>query len=880
MKNKILTIICMFQLFALAYSEPIVKLYVKERAGISRISEPVLTGVPLPENLVTDTAEFALKDEDGDVIPCDFRIAAKWWQDKKSIRWLHVDFKADIAANETKVYTLFKDPALHSVNGNNISAVDTGNFIQITTGPLRFIVRKKNFNLFDQVWIDETGLGTFDDNHRVVASHNRGFSLLSKGVRYYASNDDSSTAVIERLGPMSCVIKAEARLRNASGTASYYIITRITSYRNSRLVKVTFSFENRNPDTDNYISMYGLNLELPLSLSEKRFALGSNKGFKTGALSTNDTAWLLVDKIDHYTYGGILNDSGNTRQDKCPDFGMISLSDNTKGAALSAKWFWQMYPSSVEASGDGLLNLGLFSHRFRNGSTAYPPRHEDHYDIYAGMSRTHEIRFAFFNTKDDSTIRSELSGVNSRLFALAPAAWFCRTAKAFGAMAEKENTSLFMPSNLNLISSAEKAMQLGANVCIGNTNSLIGGKDAYDYLGWGDNPHASFGDQFLLWNGNYYDLPHLMFQNFAWTMDYRYLDYAIAHASHVQDLHQCHFEPGDYKDGACRYCPVTNQIGDGNNTLSPVVMTQTSHHKTQCLFDNYYLTGEERSLETALRGVKWIQQKMDEGTDLYNLLSFPRRLGNILLTLMEGYKFNFDPAILNQISYDLRFTRENLNGGGIDGGSGAWMGGILLDALTDIAIMLDNDSSALLVKQIVDKTTYGIGSNMAYPRAWVASRFHDSTYLSWAAELYPSLGNGMNYSHHEVDYSLAGRAVVKSFYYFAIPDSLKSIGIENIPELPDTRDPIRIYPNPFNPNIRISYNLKNHEKGDIHTIIYSLDGRRVYEKSLKSENLGNGCAMMSWDGRAASGKPAAAGIYIVKVAGNGIAFQKRITLIR
>ncbi|MBL8025825.1 MAG: hypothetical protein JNL74_05410, partial [Fibrobacteres bacterium] len=342
-----------------AYTQSVVSLNVKERAGIARQGEPVTMGVPIPDGFASDTSLFALKDASGNVIPCEFRKAARWWSDKSSIRWLHLDFRTDIAANETKTFHLCKEPSSHNVQ-SSLSVQDLGTKFEITTGPLKFTVKKQGFNLFDEAWVNEVANGTFTDAHKVVASHNKGFSLLSLGVRYYASNDNSSTAVIERKGPLSCVIRSDGYLKDASGVSKYFVRTRIYAYSGSREVKVVFSFENRDANVSNYVIQNGLNMELPLNVTNPEFSFGAPGGLKSGSLTSGQEAYLNIHKIDKFRFGGVLNDSGSPLSVKSPELGWVLLKEGSKGVGVHTRWLWQMYPSSVEVNSTGLINVGLF----------------------------------------------------------------------------------------------------------------------------------------------------------------------------------------------------------------------------------------------------------------------------------------------------------------------------------------------------------------------------------------------------------------------------------------------------------------------------------------------------------------------------------------
>src|SRR5262245_19993018 len=55
---------------------------------------PVTTGVPFPRGQLTDAAHCRLIDDIGAECPLQARVAATWDVERRSIRWLTVDFLA------------------------------------------------------------------------------------------------------------------------------------------------------------------------------------------------------------------------------------------------------------------------------------------------------------------------------------------------------------------------------------------------------------------------------------------------------------------------------------------------------------------------------------------------------------------------------------------------------------------------------------------------------------------------------------------------------------------------------------------------------------------------------------------------------------------
>jgi len=64
-------------------------------------------------------------------------------------------------------------------------------------------------------------------------------------------------------------------------------------------------------------------------------------------------------------------------------------------------------------------------------------------------------------------------------------------------------------------------------------------------------------------------------------------------------------------------------------------------------------------------------------------------------------------------------------------------------------------------------------------------------------------------------------------------------------------------PNPFNPTTRIDFDLEKSDRVEV--VVYDVAGRRV--ATLFSGQLGIGPHSVRWDGRTASGKLAASGVY-------------------
>jgi hypothetical protein len=90
------------------------------------------------------------------------------------------------------------------------------------------------------------------------------------------------------------------------------------------------------------------------------------------------------------------------------------------------------------------------------------------------------------------------------------------------------------------------------------------------------------------------------------------------------------------------------------------------------------------------------------------------------------------------------------------------------------------------------------------------------------------------------------------------------------------------FPNPFSRGVKIRFSLPYRDIGSVDIGIYALSGRRIWDKRL-SAAIPGGAAELTWDGKDLHGRPAAAGMYVVRMsalergAKRPNVFQSRLT---
>ena len=93
---------------------------------------------------------------------------------------------------------------------------------------------------------------------------------------------------------------------------------------------------------------------------------------------------------------------------------------------------------------------------------------------------------------------------------------------------------------------------------------------------------------------------------------------------------------------------------------------------------------------------------------------------------------------------------------------------------------------------------------------------------------------------------------------------------------PLLRESLRVWPNPANPSVRISFELDRTMNG--HVRVYDLAGRQVAE--LASGRLERGLQVLVWNGADSFGQALGSGVYLARIEGEGVSQTLKFTMLR
>ncbi len=629
-------------IWSAAQGGELVRLTLDERLGVARAAEPVTSGIPLPQGAVSSADELALRDANGRPIPAELRPVVRW--PDGSLKWVHAYFLADAPANGVGTVALTRGTP--TPPARPLTVRDEAETIVVDTGALRFSVRKNGFNLLDAVWFDPSGRGQYGDAQQTVAPHTLGLRVRADGRDYWAHRDGEAKVTVEHAGPALAVIRAEGTHRDEAGAGMLDFIVRLYAFAGSPTVRVTHTVLNRQGDRQSFVDAQAVHIELPTA-----FGGGAAQfdGGKPARLNRPDTEAF----VHAFDVRKTRDASGaETTHEFEPETGLPGRllwrdKANRHGVAAGTRWFWQMYPKSVEVRGDGRLVFGLV-----------PERHEAPVRFYCGVARTHDMALTFVEPGRESETRAAAAwaAIEQPLRAFAAPRWYCRDTKAFGLLTEAD-PDLYEPDYLEAVrkfdGDFEKAYDLCRQALDGYTRNRTR-MHCYGILAWGDGFHYALqpGDTRpanIMWNGNYYGFPHMMAMQWARTGHAGYFRMFETHARHVADVHTVHYDPNPQWVGANRYCPPPEHVrnhASGDPEKNVVYVSNTfNHHKAESFFHSWYLLADFRMLDAIGEVGDFIMRYRSADRDR----SQPRGPGNLMMTVAQLCVFhNYDQAWLDR----------------------------------------------------------------------------------------------------------------------------------------------------------------------------------------------------------------------------------------
>ncbi|MCM1183030.1 MAG: hypothetical protein NC337_06630 [Roseburia sp.] len=545
-----------------------------------RNAEPCCIGIPLKEGALANPDRVAVLQE-GRPLPIQRKVTSR--HKDGSVRFLFLRFAADLPANRGAVLQCELDSEKTSAK-EPMRVVSDGNGIQVDTGALAFEVQNGSSHIFS--WLETEG-------RRYAAEQFVGPLLQDGGGNAYEPVIHEWKIV--ETGEVCTILKADGANRGSGEKekridfelkltayadkpwveVSYRIIN--TTDEALQLASLVFDLKRKNDasvtnrlNADNAGETYtaeGLSelagIEKMTSVSDVRTCVATSNyktSFEIGAHGTQvgraiDADWLVGESNEHFAevfYGTFFAD----------------CTDAEGGVCATVFQAYQNFPKAVRADGDGV-------------SVMLVPEGVGRVVMESGMSREQRFLLHFHGAQEP--------------------------------LAALDNRSLIyqMPDRPYVKPEVHRESGVYVDIFSDSRDAAVeqafiakadGHTRAYGMLHFGDVPDMNYttqgrGGGDLVWTNNEYDFPHACALLYARTGIRRFLDYAIAAASHWMDVDVCHYSANplfvggqwEHTNGHCK-----------GNVIPQEKLMVCSHQWVEGLLDYYHFTGDERGLETAL----------------------------------------------------------------------------------------------------------------------------------------------------------------------------------------------------------------------------------------------------------------------------------------
>jgi hypothetical protein len=190
---------------------------VRNREAVARSGQPVTSGLPFAQGALVGISKVRLL-KGGAEVPAQFKCSALW--PDKSVRWLQIDFQADLPASGTAAFVLRTGRAPKPVQG-----------IAVTQPTGRIVV--------------DTGAATFTFNTSEFAVGGLPFEVATNG-RTCRAQPASGGWTVEEKGPMKAVLRVEGGWTPTVLNSLVRFRARLVFYRNRDDVRVFLTFRNNN----------------------------------------------------------------------------------------------------------------------------------------------------------------------------------------------------------------------------------------------------------------------------------------------------------------------------------------------------------------------------------------------------------------------------------------------------------------------------------------------------------------------------------------------------------------------------------------------------------------------------------------------------------
>lgn len=647
---------------------------------------PVTFGVPFAKGAAGPDDKFVLKDASGKEIPVQTEITSTWGLNGP-VRWLLVDFSAELNGKEQQSYTLEYGKDLKNEKTEKSVSVKTlaqpFQGYEIQNGFLKLTVSKDRFNLFDKVMVsDEKG------GYKTLAQNSTDagpYLIDASGKIYMAAWGQPDEVKIEENGPLRVVVCAKGWYYSKEGEKFCRYIVRTHIFAEQPFVKVLYTFIITG-DSDR-AKFNDIGLRIPVAAAQCLFGGVAGSPYQLAGKSY----YLLQYDSDKFAVrkeGEALEWDKDLSGNKAP--GWIKVSGDNGSVLMFIKDFWQQFPKELEAVDqalvfhawpahgiakpgrkveDAMIQYLWFCHEGKTLDFKVPEAYSSHKEGYSdndyrylrgstnancmGLAKTHEL-FLTFEGNDKETGDKKIFALwENNPVCMASPEQMC-SAGVFGKL------HYYDPAKFP---EAEKGLSRAFDC----ERRLEDHTKDYGMFNFGDG-HTCWDlkrnrwvDMYRCWRGFHHGAPRVPWILYVRSGDLKYLQYGIRNARHLMDIDVCNhttpeLEKKGYPEGKipgalCDYKGIVHWYS-GERLFDYNCLTDF-------MLYYYYLTGDRRGLEAAQQWGESVKKKFEKKFEN----PFGCREGaGVISSLIDLYQATWDEDYRKIIDkmVDYMFTTQNM----------------------------------------------------------------------------------------------------------------------------------------------------------------------------------------------------------------------------
>jgi hypothetical protein len=612
---------------------------------------PVTLGVPFPVGALASPDHVRVLRPDGTEQPSQVTEVTTWEPADPSIKWVWVFFFAEAGPT----YSLEYGPAVRRVRPTevleSINNPRAAGLAELTTGPLRVVVRQGDTGFLTSVQLDLDGNGFTDADEIAAGPASRGsFADVLDDSGVDASKATILRTTLERgTGPLHAVLRVDGEYRygRADNQVSPFV-TRIHTYAGRTYIRVLHTWvytgtpDHHRPQDGDYPHV--------ATQSEKLIVTDPTD---TGWTRPQDQLQALGLSLTLRLGAGKPAAVSRAQLSATPGApGWVDVTDGTRGVAVALKHFVEEYPKEL-AYDPATNGLTAFFWSPKGGPASFArasnaPANEGAVENWAtGLAKTSEALWFFHGPSVTSDqVRQTMNLVLAPPVAHVDPAWYGKS-DVYGAFAPRTQQHPDLQRSLDY-----KFAWMRFNQKREPWNGVFNYGDmmnTFDGTKWSVYGHGEPAQDFMWW------------LQFMRTGDPDVFDTAQAFSRHLMDVDNTHWPAGPTFLGDTNYPmdwwntlkapPATKYLGVGRRHAEQHWMHILSAHVwVQGWMASYYLTGDQRALDVARMTADMHLRRLWGEHELTG-----RRLYLSIWNLAEVWDATKDPRYEKEL--DFRVTR-------------------------------------------------------------------------------------------------------------------------------------------------------------------------------------------------------------------------------